>query len=242
MASARHHWLLIGPEQQAQIEAENHYQQAQHFLAAHDWAPAEGLLWWMHERAGWAGAVVVDQPLGYALVMQGQNRLALDVLQPLLQHPQRNFWVAHLAADALRGSNDLQDAVPLYRQSLADGSDSPITARNLLQVLWQLDAEAALAQLQLWHACDGGLQGVVLEGVQQALASGQAPLLDEWLAAQGLATDAQLQRLAVAALERLDAEAARRWLTAQADRPWAEEILGRLQRWQVPGFSSGVVD
>lgn len=236
MVSAEHRWILISPEQRAQIETDPHYRQMLLFMEAADWAPAEGWLWWMRERRGWGGLVPIDQPLGCCLVMQGQHRLGLQLLEPLLQHPQRNFWVAHLAGDALRGCNHLEEAVVLYRQAQTDGSDSPLTARNLLQVLWQRDEEAALEQLRDWLAADQ-LHGAVLLGVQQALASGQAPALEHWLAEHDLATPQQLQRLTEAALERLDRPAAQRWLRALEDSPWARTLQQRLRNWGVAGFS-----
>ncbi len=233
-------WRWLDPEQQRLLERERHYQEAQRFLAAEDWQPAEGLLWWLRQVGGWHGVVPVEQPLGLCLVMDGQFPLAWQLLAPLLDHPQRNFWVAHLAGDAQRGRGALPEAVALYRQSLADGSDSPITVRNLVQVLWQLDGEAAIAQLAQWHG-EGLLRGARLQGVRDALAPGQAPALEVWLAERGLATPAQLQRLVTAALLQLDLDAA--WLYLdRLEGPghgWAQALRGRLQRLGVAGISHG---
>ena len=51
-----------------------------------------------------------------------------------------------------------------------------------------------MLQLQRWED-QQQLQGGVLQGVQQALAHGQAPELDAWLLKRGIATEAQTRRV-----------------------------------------------
>lgn len=228
-------WVLTSAEQASRIQAEVHYQQAQLLLQSRDWAAAEGLLWHLRQQGAWAGVVLIDQPLACTLVMQGEHPWAWELLEPLLVHPQRNFWVAHLAADALRACNRLAEAGALYRQALADGSDSPLTARNLLQVLWQQDEAEALEQLRLWQQ-ERQLHGTVLQGVQEALAAGQAPVLEQWLADQQLATPQQLQRLVIAAIQRLDRPAIQRGLAILQDDSWAQGLRLGLQALGVEGF------
>lgn len=213
------------------------YAEAQRFLDARDWQPAEGLLWQLQHRYGAVTSVWIDQPLGLTLVMQGQAALAWQVLQPWLEHPARNFWVAHLAADALRALSLLRPAAALYRQALADGSNSAITSRNLLQVLWQVEDQEALAQLQHWQQ-NGALQGPVLAGIREALAAGQALALDAWCEQAGLATADQRRRLLAAALRRLDREQALGLLKAMDQ---AREHPQLVERLRMLGITAGAV-
>lgn len=206
------------------------YQQAQRFLAQRDWEPAEGLLWRLQQRHGPRRSVWIEQPLGLTLLMQGLPGLAWQVLEPWLKRADRNFWVAHLAGDAQRALNAWDAAISLYRQALADGSNSPITARNLLQVLWQRDGQAALEQLEEWQR-HGRLSGSVLAGMQAALADGQALMLDRWCWRTGHADLAQLLRLLEDALQRGEREMAERLLHqlhSRGDQPW---LLARLDRF-----------
>lgn len=126
------------------------WQQACQCLQEEAWEEAEGLLWrlWqLLETPPWE----LRDALGYCLLMQGSYALCEQVLRPALEAPGRSFWVSHKLADALRGQAQLEEAAELYRRSEAEGSDSPLTARNHLQVLYQLAPERALARLEHWQ-------------------------------------------------------------------------------------------
>jgi hypothetical protein len=201
------------------------YRQVHQLLTANDWQAAEGLLLRLRQTHSARLMLQVDALLGYTLSMQAAHDEAWLVLEPLLQHPQRTFWVAHLAADCQRGLGEWKRAVSLYHQALDDGSDSPLTVRNLVQVLLQLDPQLALRQLRQWQH-EGGLQGAVLEGTQQALDAVVTPELDRWLDQQGLAGPLQQRRLLRSDLRQLD----------------LEQVRERLARFQANGQADGVGD
>ena len=86
---------------------------------------------------------------------------------PGLGTPQRSFWIRHKAGDGGRGLHQPSVAAAHYRQALAEGSSSALTARNLLQVLHGLAPEQALAELARWPQ---PLAPARLEGAQAAAA------------------------------------------------------------------------
>ena len=108
------------------------------------WTRSEGL-----QLVPAAGFGVWDT-LAYVLLMQGDYRGCMAVLLPRREDPARTFWLQHKLGDAHRGLNQFSEAEACYRHSLADGSDSPLTCRNLLQVLDGLDPDRAVAELQRW--------------------------------------------------------------------------------------------
>jgi hypothetical protein len=83
--------------------------------------------------------------------MQGRYGEAESVLILALQQETNNFWTPHKLGDALRGQHRLPEAAEAYEQSLNWGSSSPLTPRNLLQVLDQLDVSKAIDKLDHWH-------------------------------------------------------------------------------------------
>lgn len=223
-----------------QLAADPAYQQAVSFLDAHDWQPAEGLLRWLRHCHGDALSFQIDSLLGYCLSMQADHAEAWQRLAPLLQHPQRTFWLAHLAADAQRGLGDWAAAATLYRTALTEGSDSPITVRNLLQVLLLHDAGEALQQLEQWRQ-QGALAGFVLEGIREALAANPDPALDAWLDRLDLAGPDQHRRLLEQELRRLDLAAITRRLqhpSWQAS-PWRAALAQRLHHWGLTNTRAG---
>jgi hypothetical protein len=138
------------PAANGQHHAEALWQQTCLALQQQAWPEAEGLLWrlWTLVTApGWE----LRDVLGYCLLMQGSYGLAEQVLRPALEASDRSFWVSHKLGDALRGLNRPSEAAALYRRSAAEGSDSPLTARNLLQVLQQLGPAHGLEQLAQWQ-------------------------------------------------------------------------------------------
>lgn len=136
--------------------------------------------------------LAVADALAYALLMQGDYRGCAQVLEPVLAHPQRNFWIQHKAGDAQRGLHQPDQAIQHYRQALAEGSTSPLTARNLLQVLHGQEPGLALVELQGWRQ---PLSGAQLEGAQAAAALVAGLELVIWLQERGLATPALQRRL-----------------------------------------------
>ena len=133
------------------------------------WEQAEGLLRRFLQLAP-ASPLEVWDTLGYVLLMQGDYRGCQLVLEPRRFDPTRSFWLEHKLGDAHRGLNQLQAAVECYRRSLRDGSDSPITCRNLLQALDAQEPGSAIQELKRWQqkgapssaAWDGARQAAVL--------------------------------------------------------------------------------
>ena len=170
---------------------EQHYQRALGYLQAGDWPAAEGALLQVRQWSGPEDVAVADA-LAYALLMQGDYSGCARVLEPVLNHPQRSFWIQHKAGDARRGLHQPDVAAAHYRQALAEGSTSALTARNLLQVLHGLAPEQALVELERWPQ---PLAPARPEGAQAAAALVAGLELVEWLEARGWATPALQRRL-----------------------------------------------
>lgn len=120
-------------------------------LEENKWEGAEGFLlrlWQIEGEASWQ----LRDALGYSLLRQGEYVLCEKILRPALKADGRSFWVSHKIADALRGQGYIEEAASMYKQSEAEGSNSPITARNLLQVLYKIKASKAIKQLNIWKA------------------------------------------------------------------------------------------
>ena len=219
---------------------EGHYQRALAYLEACDWAAAEGVLLQARLTAGQRDLAVADA-LAYALLMQGDYEGCARVLEPVLDHPQRSFWIHHKYGDALRGLHDLERAAQHFRQALADGSTSPLTARNLMQVLHEVDPSLALAELEAWPK---PLPPERLAGVQQAAALVAGLDLAAWLLRHNLA-DAVLrrrlleQRLYSLELDGLETPVMQPILPTDEASPaerWCEALRERLERM---GLSAG---
>jgi tetratricopeptide (TPR) repeat protein len=180
---------------------EGHYQRALAYLKTGDWAVAEGALLQARVAAGQRDLAVADA-LAYALLMQGDYGSCARVLRPVLEHPQRSFWIHHKFGDALRGLHDLEGAARHFRQALAEGSNSPLTARNLLQVLHGLEPALALAELEGWPR---PLPEPRLAGVREAAALVCGLELAAWLQDHNLADAGLRRRLAEQRLYGLEA-------------------------------------
>lgn len=201
-----------------------HYQRAIAALEGGDWPAAEG--WLLQARAELGAAdLAVSDALAYALLMQGDYRGCSLALQPVLEHPGRSFWIWHKQGDALRGLHQLPAAAAAYRRALAEGSTSPITGRNLLQVLHELDPEHALAELERWPQ---PLAAPLVEGAQQAAALTAGLELAAWLQRQGLATPALERRLTEQELYGLRWP---EWLgqETKVSSPWLVALRARIQ-------------
>ena len=208
---------------------DRHYQRALEFIASADWCAAEGCL--LRARAARASGGVVDleltDALAYVLLMQGEFQAVLTVLTPVLDAPGRSFWIHHKQADAFRGLHQAAAAVRHYRQALIDGSDSPLTSRNLLQVLHGEDPALALAELERWLP----LPGPRLEGAREAAMLVAGLELAHWLQARGLANPALQRRLAEQQLYHLQ-PVQKGWFTTSGgdgDAAWLAGLQRRLQ-------------
>ena len=175
--------------------------------ALHDsaWDEAEGLLRRFIQLFPDSPVEVWDV-LAYALLMQGDYSGCLMILKPWSCHPSRSYWLNHKLGDAFRGLNQLEEAVAAYQLSLADGSNSPMTIRNLLQVLDALLPQRAVAQLAEWQA-KGTLKSFVLDGARDAAVLVPSLQLSEALFASGHADAPCRRRLLEAACYSFDLRA-----------------------------------
>jgi hypothetical protein len=154
----------------------------------------------------------------------------------VLAHPQRSFWIQHKAGDAQRGLHQPDQAIWHYRQALAEGSTSPLTARNLLQVLHGQEPGLALAELQGWRQ---PLSGAPLEGAQAAAALVAGLELVIWLQERGLATPALQRRLLEQKLYGLEQPCSTDLGVVPAagrldpDQAWCGALAWRLQQLQL---------
>lgn len=92
--------------------------------------------------------------LGHALLMQGRFAECKDVLEEALGRGCSSFWTPHKLGDAHRGLQHAAAAIAAYEQALQGGSDSPLTVRNLLEVLHGEDPGLAIARLERFAAAD----------------------------------------------------------------------------------------
>ena len=128
--------------------------------------------------------------LGHALLMQGHFQRSQEALEQALAAGSRNFWTPHKLGDAHRGLQRPAAAVAAYEQALAWGSDSPLTLRNLLEVLHAEAPPTALARLETLAAetpppWDWQQPPVWLAGVIAAAVNVQGAQLAEWLCERG---------------------------------------------------------
>lgn len=126
------------------------WQLCQQAFASGDWPMADGALRRMLSLKPEAPELL--DLLAYTLLMQGNFPACETVLRLALARGSQSFWTPHKLGDALRGQQRLEEAVEAYEQALAWGSDSPLTARNLLQVLDGLEPGRALTRLEQWVA------------------------------------------------------------------------------------------
>ena len=197
------------------------------------WDSAEGLLRRFLQLVPGAPVAVWDN-LAYVLLMQGDYQGCMAVLLPWREDPGRNFWLEHKLGDAHRGLNQLPEAVACYRRSLAEGSDSPLTCRNLLQVLDGQDPDLAVAELQRWARAPQPPAPAAWEGAQEAAVLVPGLALAEGLWRLGHADGACRQRLLEEACYGLDqprvlALLAEAKASAGGVSPWERALAQRLQ-------------
>ncbi len=212
------------------------WKQIQESLNDSLWEQAEGLLLRFLQIAPQT-TVEVSDVLAYALLMQGDYSACLKVLKPCKNHPSRSFWVNHKLGDALRGLNQLEEAVVAYQRSLDDGADTPLTVRNLLQVLDAQSPQRAIQQLRQWLQA-GPLKEFVRNGAQEAAFLVPGLELAAALFNTGEADSACRRRLLEAACYALDwqrcadlleaSKASKHGLTS-----WEQQLNQRLDQFSV---------
>lgn len=218
------------PLTQARLDAL--WREVQLTVADSAWSEAEGLLLRFIQLISNAPVEVWDT-LAYTLLMQGDYQGCLNVLAPWHEHPGRSFWLHHKQGDALRGLNQLEPAVEAYRRSLQDGSDSPLTWRNLLQCLDQLDPKRAVAELETWLGRTGVLPAPGWEGTRDAALLVPGLELAQWLWCSGEADAACRRRLVEHALYALDLPGALAVLESGGLSPWEQALAVRLRGLEI---------
>ena len=200
---------------------------AQQCLQEQAWEQAEGLLWrlWqVHQSPPWE----LSDALGYCLLMQGSYRLCEAVLRPAVEQAGCSFWVSHKLGDALRGQSRLAEAAGWYELAAQDGSDSPLTARNLLQVLYPLDLQRCLNTLERWHR-QSTTPASFWEGAREAARLVPGLELAHWLCRYNRGDAACRQRLLEACCLALDLEGCWRILAGcHAPTAWESALAQRL--------------
>ncbi len=206
------------------------------------WEQAEGLLRRFLQLAP-ASPLEVWDTLGYVLLMQGDYRGCQLVLEPRRVDPARSFWLEHKLGDAHRGLNQLHAAIDCYRRSLDDGSDSPITCRNLLQVLDSLDPALAIQELQSWQQAGTPSSGA-WDGARQAAALLPGLALAEQLFLFGQADAFCRQRLLEDACYAFDQQRVQSLLAAAQSSPegFSSWELALQQRLQALGLAAATSD
>ena len=197
------------------------------------WNEAEGLLLRLLQLVP-AASVGVWDTLAYVLLMQGDYRGCMAVLLPRRADPARTFWLEHKLGDAYRGLNQFAKAEACYRRSLVEGSDSPLTFRNLLQVLDGQDPNRAVAELQRWAKDPESPSPAAWEGAQAAAVLVPGLALAESLWRVGHADAACRQRLLEDACYGLDqarvlAFLREAWTSPDGLSSWEQALEQRLQ-------------
>lgn len=226
-----------------QVRCDVLWQEMRRALRDSAWPEAEGLLRRYAQLASPVSLEVWDT-LAYALLMQGDYGGCLRVLEPHGLDPARSFWLQHKLGDAHRGLNQLPQAEACYRQSLADGSDSPLTIRNLLQVLDRQEPQRALQELRAWQQADSPPSPAAWEGARQAAVLVPGQDLAELLWQLGQADASCRRRLLECAcygLDRARVEAllASAQATAAGLSAWEQGLAQRLQALGLRVATSG---
>ncbi|MCP9917493.1 hypothetical protein [Cyanobium sp. ATX 6F1] len=183
------------------------WEQARAALAEQDWPLLEGSLLRILEVS--PGQAELLDLLGHALLMQGQFTRCREVLEQALAAGSTSFWTPHKLGDAHRGLQRPAAAIPAYEQALQWGSDSPITVRNLLEVLHGDGAIKALGRLerlaaeapQPWSWQE---PAPWLQGAMDAATRVQGTALAEWLCVRGCPDPAVRAVVWQESLHRLD--------------------------------------
>ena len=208
------------------LSTSRHWQRALKWIQANKWDLAEGELLYLLKKGEIADPAIQDA-LGYTLLMQGEYYLCEKVLISICEHPKRSFWVNHKIADALRGQHQLAKSALWYQKSLSDGSNHPLTYRNLIQVLWEINQQQAMQFLESWFISNGST-GPWLEGTQMAADLIPDIVLCSWLHDKKISTPFQKQRLLRHCCYELNIEKCHQIIIENSAEPWAIEFEARL--------------
>ncbi|QEY31781.1 tetratricopeptide repeat protein [Synechococcus sp. RSCCF101] len=203
-------------------------------LEAGDWPVAEGGLRRLLQTAPERPELL--DLLGYACFMQGRFREAEATLRHALDAGSTSFWTWHKLGDVRRALHDPTGALQGYEAALRQGSDSPLTVRNAMEVLFDRRPAEAIERLQalLATATEPGRRAQILSGACQAALRVQGSELIDWLLRQGLA-DAAVQADAMHHLVlALDLDEALQHLPS-CGPSWARALRERLQGLVEPG-------
>lgn len=173
-------------ERNSGASAQTWWQQARAAYNDHDWPLLEGCLRRLLELVE-PQADLLDL-LGHALLQQGQSHQAMEALERAVALGATNFWTPHKLGDARRGLQQQSAAVEAYELALEWGSDSPLTPRNLLEVLHQIDPQLALDRLSRFagsHTPPWEAPPPWLEGAMAAALRIQGAELAAWLCRRG---------------------------------------------------------
>lgn len=209
------------------LSTSRHWQRALKWIQANKWDLAEGELLYLLEKGEIADPAIQDA-LGYTLLMQGEYYLCEKVLISICDHPKRSFWVNHKIADALRGQHQFAESALWYQKSLLDGSNSPLTYRNLIQVLWEINQQQAMQFLESWFVSNGST-GPWLEGAQMAGDIIPDIVLCSWLYDKKVSTPFQKHRLFKHWCYELNIKKCYELIIENSAEPWAIAFEARLQ-------------
>jgi len=200
-----------------------HWEEAMACIEARDWHKAEQLLLALQGLAN-LNPVPIADALAYCQLEQAQYQACLNTLEPVLEHPDRHFWLAHKAGDAWRGLGELEHARWWYEQAIRDGSSSPITYRNLLQ----LEADRTMDCVNHWLIRLGSSPELAWVAAAREVAALQADVeLATWLHQQQLADSAVQQLMVEQRLRQLDLSVIR---DLNNQDGWQNALLERLGR------------
>jgi hypothetical protein len=202
-------------------------------LDKEDWEVAEGWLYRLRSLmpdAGEAWGYAIADALGHVLLQQGRLEEAEAELTPLLDHPRRSFWVSHKLGDLHRLRHELVRAGELFRRSIKEGSDSPLTYRNLLEVCEQIEAGGALQECRQWQASGWPRQHPCWQGALEAASRLPTGRFTEELFVMGLADIPLRRRCLEARLQRLDLVGTRLMLDQIRDKLFADG-LSEWEQW-----------
>lgn len=217
------------------------WEQARASLAEQDWPRLEGCVLRLLDEA--PGQRDLLDLLGHALLMQGRFAACREVLEQALAQGSTNFWTPHKLGDALRGLQHAAAAVAAYEQALVWGSDSPLTVRNLLEVLHGEDSTLALARLERFAAGDPppwDWQAISpwRQGAAQASTRVHGIALADWLCTHGCPVPEVRAVVWQERLHRLELTASLD-LLADSDRPREQALAGRLRALLAASQPSG---
>lgn len=203
--------------------------QAMQCLREEAWDEAEGLLWRLWQLAPSPPWELRDA-LGFCLLQQGSYALCESVLLPALAQAGCSFWVSHKLGDALLGQNRFAEAASYYELAETSGSDSALTARNLLQALYPVDPQHCLQILQRWSQ-DATTPAAFWVGAREAALFLPTLHLAEWLWEHDRSDEACRRRLLEARCLGLDAEGCWHILArCSAWSAWETALAQRLEQ------------